>query len=250
MKPWGPLSLEEGQAARLRLGPLTLSIWREPGALRLVEERGQDPLVPNQVLEPLEAPIPQSARRLVLPAEGPLRLLPATADRPVVARPDHPVLLSPGARLTVYVATPLWLQLRQDQTLLLDLPVARPASTWFGPSPMDGELAYASRTSLHTSSGGLLPLLHRAATQIEIRNAASDSLNLQRLVLPVRQLALFEGSDGRPWTGGLRLERVEQDSAVLERVPDASHKPIASPRDPEPPSGLLRAFNAFAPRAL
>jgi hypothetical protein len=249
MLPWGPLELDVGQRVLLCLGPLRLSLQRDPGALRLLVDRQGDPHQSTRRFQPQDRPLPREARRIVLPGDSPLRLVPATADRAVVARPDHEVSLPPGGSLEVFVATPLWLQIWQDKTLLSDLPIARPVSTWFGPTPMDGELAYASTTSLRTQASALLDLAHRAATRVLVRNGASDVLQLERLYLPVRQLAIFAGQDGRPWTEALTLDRVEVDSAVLERVPEVGRAPLAAPRDVPGAPALMRAFNAFVPRS-
>jgi hypothetical protein len=103
----------------------------------------------------------------------------------------------------------LWLQIEVGDDLipLLEIPILRPSDTWFGPTTMEGELCYASRTNarLHLENAPIGP--HHAVTQVSIQNRAGTQLLVEHLKLPVPYLTLFEASDGLLWTQGVTMTR-------------------------------------------
>src|SRR5690606_6338338 len=103
------------------------------------------------------------------------------ADRPVVAAPRKPVELAAGETLTVYVGSPVWIHIEaaDPRRELFEMPLLRPADTWFGPSPRVGEVCYSSRTHyrLRLHEGAHKP--HRAVTSVLVENNASTPLLLE-----------------------------------------------------------------------
>jgi len=92
----------------------------------------------------------------------------------------------------------------------------RPSDTWFGPSPDDGELCYASRTSCRLDLGALSLRPHRALTAVRVKNRASGPLLLERLNLPVVYLPLFCSAGGVLWTRDVTFDYIQgQDYAPL-----------------------------------
>jgi len=137
-----------------------------------------------------------------------LMVSPHLADRTVVARLNQAVLLPPGETVVLYVGSPLWLQFRWREHMLLDLPLARLSDTWFGPNTRSGELCYASETHARLNLNDVGPRPYKAFTQVEIKNLAEDMLKLERINIPVPNLSLFHGDD-RWWTGRVRVTRNE-----------------------------------------
>lgn len=179
--------------------------WIETGYLRasLSDEPGTSPATRP------EGPLPlvgsASYRFLAGTNATPLALVPCLADRPVVSRPQVPALLLPRERITLLVSTVMWIRIASDDRILLELPTTRLSDTWFGPNTLEGELCYAAQTRAR------LELLEaespwRALTPVTIINRGDDNLNLERINLPVLNLALY--GDGRQfWTSALTVGR-------------------------------------------
>ncbi len=153
----------------------------------------------------------------------------------------------------LFVSTPLWLVLRPADggAPLLELPTWRPSDTWFGPSTRHGVLAYASRTRAHLESAAVLQSPVRAITRVTVLNHAPDLLRVERLNLPVPQLALFEDDRGRLWTDSVRVERLDDgtiaDAVIEAGAPSAAPSPVrvAEPRMSPRSGGINRAFGAL-----
>ena len=144
---WGTYTVAPGEVRRWRVGPLTLWIQRLEGEWRVAYLSPDDPeasateaaVVDDRGLDLLDQEHVQ--RFAVAGARGEISLAPALADRPVVARPERPFCLPAGAEAVVYVSSPLWVVLSTAQDVqLMEIPLARPSDTWFGPSTREGEL--------------------------------------------------------------------------------------------------------------
>ena len=172
---------------------------------------------------PFDGEIPEAATvaRHVL-AGGEVSLLPATADRPVVARPEHTLRIPPNSTAQLYIGSPLWLQVRAGDYTALDQPVLRPSDTWFGPSTTEGELCYASRTAARTQrlSG---PTTHaRLFTELTVRNRGKKPLQVDRVSLPMQSLAIYAGTDGRLWTASVAVTWQDDNTLVAVALDTAA----------------------------
>jgi hypothetical protein len=257
MGPWhGQFELSEGSAGRWRIGPLSLWIQRLKGEWRIARETAEDPLdggleleIPAHVDDLLTR---ETVDRFGMSADSrALEVAPATADRSVVARPEKPFYLPGGERVTVFVGSPLWVKISvgSPPVLLLDQPIFRPSDTWFGPTTMEGELCYASRTYLFLNLKSVPRRPHRALTVVTILNRSDTQLNIESLNLPVSRRYLYRGSDGQLWTQDVIFERDRDgDFAALRskklppsRVKDASL--VAGPRHDGEENVVMRAFS-------
>ncbi|MBD3646782.1 MAG: hypothetical protein HUJ31_04865, partial [Pseudomonadales bacterium] len=143
-------------------------------------------------------------REVRFPFAMELEAIQRLATRPVVARPNQPVHLPPGQKTTLYVGTSLWLCLKRGDTTLLDIPVGRLSDTWFGPNTRRGELCFACQTHARLSMDGVAANPWKAITPVTVRNESPDALMLDRINLPVPNLALYRGKD-RYWTSGIKI---------------------------------------------
>jgi hypothetical protein len=187
--------------------------------------------------------------------ESRMALEPALADRPVVSRPENPLHVPSGETVTLYISTPLWMRvaLPESDRVLEEFASHRMSDTWLGPSPVEGELCYATRTSGRLRLESLPYRLHRAVTPLQIKNRAKDTLLLERVQLPVPHLALYREPNAL-WTQAVRMTRSEGSQGADIRVKDGppaeanAAEQIQAPRD-EQKSGLVtssfRAFGAF-----
>lgn len=218
---WGSVSFNDDDAGRWRVGPRTLWIYRSAQAWHLITFESDDPLedtaesnVPTQIEETALSmdELPRDAvvtRYSFQQTDAVCRLHPVLADRAVVVRPDIPLYVLAGERVTLYVSTPLWIRVEvgEPARLLQEIPSFRPSDTWFGPSTREGELCYASKTEGRLRLQDLPRRLHRAITPIHVRNFGSDALHIERVQVPVQYLSLFEGHDHHLWTQSVTLDR-------------------------------------------
>jgi len=238
-----------------QIGPFQLWAAVYPSELRLAYARGEDPLETTLAIER-----PGQCRDVLDEAEvqrfgfrhppNSLELVPAVADRPVVVSPEEPLMLPPGEEITVFVSTPMWVRVVAGDAgpVLLDVPTIRPTDSWFGPSTMEGELCYASRTSARMNLENLPVRPHRAISVVRVKNGSMTDLNIEKMKLPTPQMSVFVTAKGRYWTEGVTLERhgenepaaVRFDQGPPDEAPDATL--AAAPRSPSQRGLLTRAF--------
>jgi len=221
---WGQESFEVDQAGRWRIGPTTLWAFRTRHDWRLLYESSGDPMQHNRhvkvpastdrwrELEEVATTDPTLTVHRHTFRETPdmLTVEPILADRSIVVRPEHPLSVPAAEEVMLYLSTPLWIRLRAGDVILEDLPSHRPSDTWFGPSPREGELCYATRTAGRLTLSKLPMRAHRAVTPLTVRNQAAENFPLERVHVPTPYLALYESDAGAAdhlWTQGLTLTR-------------------------------------------
>lgn len=266
---WGSASLALDQAARWNVGPCTLWLHRTDREWRLAARHADEPMAADSRIT---LPVDPAEWAAVSDPEAPdaadfsitrfgfqetaaaVDVHPLLGDRPFVVRPESTILVAPSERLTLYVSTPLWIQLTlygAASTLSYDLPVLRPSDTWFGPSTREGILCYAARTTGRLRLENLLQRMHRAITPIAVHNQATDTLHIERVQIPVQHLALYASERHVLWTQGIALDRRDDsegaDVRVLDGPPDDAAAPthLAAPRE-EVKTGLaMSTFRAI-----
>ena len=257
---WGQFQLENNQTVNWVIGPLKLAVKRLVSEWLIAYERTEqfDPEMTGWSLDQAAPDINelnyQTMERYVFDqASDTLQIVPALPDRPLITRPITPLYVPANGSSTVYVSSPLWLRLEINEPPieLQDLPVFRPPDTWFGPSTMEGQLCYASRTfaRLNLENVPISPM--RAITRVVINNQDSTKLLVEKLNLPVPYLALFEGGDGRLWTPTVTMvptrdagmATIEVDTAPPKQVQET--KVLSSPRQQSEKSMVIRAFGAL-----
>ncbi len=259
---WGEVRLALGQVARVCAGPSTVHLQRLASEWRLWQAQDEDPYAPVaerarvQPEPPADAP---KGRYSFATSPEVLYVRPALADRPVVVRPEGALAIGGGQTVTLFVSTPAWISLtltdpsdgkarRNGIGVVWEAPTHRPSDTWFGPSTLEGELCYAVRTAGRLSVGELPLRPHRAVTPLTIVNEAPAPLVLDRVQVPLPQLALHVDRDGRLWTDAVRFTReADGDDAALRVVPAKLQggERLAAPRAPANPNVVLKAFSRF-----
>lgn len=247
---WGTLTIPEGEAISLQIGPMALWLRRQDGDLLVGAAQGSDAM--DETLQ-----LASSSTEETLPAgmtlyrfagaRGAVRLTPRFADRAIIARPEQPFWLPPGADVTVYISAPLWGVVSLGGVDVVELPLFRPSDTWFGPSTIAGELCYAVQTALGRRLDTIPLRAHRAITAIQIRNRATDSLAVQRIRLPAGLLGVYADDARGLRTPGVILERNGPTEAVVRLESQSDRvRLLAPPRQADEPS-LLRAITSFLP---
>ncbi len=255
---WGQFQLSEHSVLEWQLGPLTLRCRYLNGEWQIGYQRARednDDQDSDWQRGPSDAPpdaLEHCARYVFNHTNGQLHVMPQLPDRALVSRPRQPFNLIAGEEVLVYVSAPLWLTLDvgEKHQRLDDLAIQRPSDTWFGPSTLEGELCYATRSHCRRSLDELPRRPHRAIIPVLIRNHSDSLLPLERVAIPARSLPLYVAEDQRLWTPSVILERERDGDMAALRIDDKPPTeagrchPLASPRDTSS-SKLFRAFNTL-----
>ena len=254
---WGEYNLEINQTAAWELGPLKLAIQRQVDEWQIASHLlpDVDPDTTDWQYQPTAPDIgtldyADTARYASGETAQTVWLRPFLADRALVSRPTTPLYVPAGETAMIFVRSPLWLRVEVGSELipLLELPILRPSDTWFGPTPMEGELCYASQTHARLNLENLPVGPHHAVTQVTIQNRANSQLLVERLKLPVPYLALFEASDGLLWTQGVTMTRSRDTDMAdfqIERNPPEQAGRVKLVSEPRQSTSIKTAIYAF-----
>jgi hypothetical protein len=221
---WGDYSFLTGQTSCWDIGPLTMFIRRlekEWNVIYKSSEAGENIDSWQYNLHTGTPPDDYEIKRYVFADTADrLTITPLLADRSVVIKPEIPFHVPTGQETTLFVSTPLWLrvQVHEPSVNILDMPIMRPSDTWFGPSTMEGELCYASRTLGRLSLDDFPYLPHRAVTPVTIRNNTDEAFQLERLNLTMTYLSLYCSSDHHLWTEAVTMVREPDTSAASIQI--------------------------------
>lgn len=257
---WGDYSLAVGDVRRWRIGPLDLWIALHRYEWLIYSRQGDDPLdssleIATPVAEaPPRDPSIEVTRVGTAGTHDGVVLEPRLADRTIIVRPRDTFHVVEGSSVELFVSSPLWVAIHarggsnagggDGETKggkLAELPTYRPSDTWFGPSTLQGEAAYAVSTTCRVDVENLPVRPHRAVTPLRVENPGPGELAFQRLAVPVPNLSLFAGQGGRLWTEALQVKRSEEGAGlgeleVVKGAPGAagSSEQISPPRQATP----------------
>jgi hypothetical protein len=147
------------------------------------------------------------SRHLLNQTEEVLSISPALADRSIVARPASKLHILPGEQIELYVSSPLWftVKLPTKSFCFADIPFWRPSDSWFGPSPMVGELCYAKFTDAKVNLSQLEKREYRAITNVLIKNRHDQTLSIERINLPVPFFNIYVDKERQFWTDQIEI---------------------------------------------
>jgi len=251
---WGNFTFHQNEIREWQIGPLRLLIRFLDTEWQIAYER-LDEIDNHWDIKNSEQPpesLDNNARYIFSRMEGNLTITPLLADRPIISRPTTPFNLTAGEETTLYVSSPVWLNIAvnsPDLKPIKEVAIQRPSDTWFGPSTLEGELCYASTTHCRIHLDELPYRPHRAITPVVIRNQADTTLAIERINVPVPFLSLYTDGNGAFWTPRVTLTR-EQDGGLAALVIDGTPPQEAvnavllqKPRMSESANVLIRAFN-------
>jgi hypothetical protein len=253
---WGRFSLGVGERGLWHVGPMRLGLSRHRQELSVDYRENAEPRDARFFECPTTATLDGSAvvRNRYAFAETPevVWVRPALADRAVVVYPENPFHVTAGESITLFCSTPLWIRVEagSSRLALMETAIERPPDTWIGPSTREGELCYATKTAARLDRASVPRHPHRALTELRIRNAASDTLRLERVNLAVPYLSVYAARDGGLWTESIVLERTP--SATIGRlqigqppVPSEAERITPARLTSDPGGILVRAFSAL-----
>lgn len=220
---WGDFSINNNQRMCWQLGERAIVIERLAGEWQIwnveTKEENNEKLSHGDWTSDSDLDNAFLSRHLQQHTSEQINILPALADRPVVARPSSPLRVLPGEHIRLYVSVPLWFQVSTlpSKATLLDIPFWRPSDSWFGPSTREGEICYAKYTDARLQLDALIQRPHRAITPISVTNKHKDALVIERLSVPVPLLALYSDADEKLWTEPVMVTRgADDDKAELD----------------------------------
>ena len=256
---WGEKRVPIGSTSRWRIGPLSLWVHRREGEWRVAREEDDDASD-----APTEIAVPEGddnlwsragVLRYALGAthDDAITLTPRLADRAVVAKPERRLFIPPDTDMSVYVSSPLWVSLSVSGRELASFPVQTPWETWFGPSPREGELCWATRTAcrLRWDDGTYRP--HRALTAVRVQNRAHQAMPFDKIKIPVNLLGLYVAPDGTLWSQDVMLETAADGTLAPLQIQQGPPGTVggltivSDPRDQPTERTLARAIGAWLP---
>jgi hypothetical protein len=249
---WGEYPIAAGARSYWRLGTLECLIERAEVEWTITSSLGVDPLDETVLYEPQTTRTVHgtSARVVCHAATNTLHLEPRLLDRTVVSRPLSTISILPSTTAELYVTTPTRVLLMTGNETLLELPSTTLRSTWIGPNTRIGEVGYATRTTARLNLSYLTVHPTRAVTRVAISNVGKTALKLERVNVPVRQLALYVDATSRLWTSGLRLtvrDGTVEDVQIEPGAPDIAgdSTPFAPALEHLDRSRMRRVFDAL-----
>lgn len=255
---WEPIELAVGEGRRWRLGSVEIAIVRSEA-----EWHTADRLVPDEEIvaedwsvDPIDTLVEDddhAARFASDPEARRVRLLPQVAHRSVVVSPRIPLHVLPNHEAKFYVSSPIWLEISVGPpwTVLHSVPARRLSDTWFGPSTIEGEVAFALKTQARVRLEDLPRQVHRAITPVVVKNRSEELLTVSQLNLPVPYLSLFHTEAGALWTETVVLaQRDETGLAGLDIEPGSPAEAgkatlLSKPRQSADANVLVRAFSSI-----
>lgn len=242
----------------LKIGPLALWMANLPNEWRISWSHSEDPIhetVQDLMIE--DSPSDSSGFGLhrfgFTDKSDSLIISARLSDRSMVVRPDNPLLVPGGEKITFVLSTPLWLRIHDGGRgcFLTEIPTHRPSDTWFGDSPVEGELCYSTRTAARLRIEELPTRHHRAITMVAINNLDRKPLLIDRIKIPMRNLSLYRGEAGWFYTDNLSYDWEGEKDEIkmnLRGKPDLpGHRLVQSsgPRDPLESNLVIRTVRSF-----
>jgi len=244
---WDPLPMGTNKPVTLSYGPCKLYCSRRGNDLLVRETRDEseeeskkDHFSENQYRRyAFEVPVEK------------IQVLPAPPDRPLVVRPRHPLVLSPGSRIDFFVSVPIDLRIRilakSKDAFLERIRTELLSDTWFGDTA-DGVLSYALKSSARREVTELVQRKeNRAICSLHIDNESSIPLKCEKFCLRLQYCGMWEDPTGL-WFSPvyMRYRGAEQLTAIeykQESPANTSHaKKITEPELKETQSLLRRTF--------
>lgn len=256
---WGRFDFELGSSRQWDMAGLELAIARQTQEWHLWSRRATAQSEENDdwqqrdanvLAENAEARFTRYVFRQTAPQ---LELLPRMADRSIVVRPISPLFVPANQETTFLVSTPLWVAGYAEGVVapLFDLPVIVPRDTWFGPTPVRGELCYSTKITGRTTLAQVPPRPFRAVTPVHVRNHGNESLPIERINIPAPFLPVYAAESGRLWTPALTVTRDAHSPSLHVHIDkgiatEAGHVIQLTPaRRGEDEHALIRVFDNF-----
>ncbi|MFP4579367.1 MAG: DUF432 domain-containing protein [Candidatus Sumerlaeia bacterium] len=251
---WNRFPLKVDQWHHMHIGPASLWVIRMADEFRfaLGQDEKEDLLheYDSSAPEPCaDPPADLDMGRWIFPnVPAEVIVSPTMPDRPIVVRPESPLVLSPHSTATFFMLVPLCIELKaglREKTSMCRLPLIKMTNIWFG-TPESGFLCYGLRTWARRRIESFPLTPHRFICPVTIRNQSDTELSFQRMCVRVEHLGLYRGQT-RIWSNMVRLtSKGPQHSSQLDYMETApDFEPILGQMAP-PPKPLKRSIFKFS----
>jgi hypothetical protein len=105
---------------------------------------------------------------------------------------------------------------KTTQILLDDIPTQELSDSWFGPSTLEGELCYASKTRCSPHLKEFSTSSERIISPLLIKNRSKKTLILEKLAVPLPYLSVYTDGVNRLWTEQLIIHRDGDDDPSVK----------------------------------
>lgn len=225
MELWDELKLQDNQAFSWKLAELRLDILKDKNKLHYAvstsDEEEQSPSWHG--FQKAEYDPDLNWKRCIINEKDYLvRILPSMPTRPIVVRPETPLIVLPGSSARFFVSIPVWYSflVGKDQ-IAWEIPSLALSNTWFG-DPLSGVFCYALRSSAKTEY--TLDKLRKniASCSILVENNSLANFEFNRLCIHTEFLNIYQ-SRNTLWTNEIKviLEGENQRSSfeIIETAP-------------------------------
>ena len=242
---WGPVQLSDRRCVQWRVG--SVGLW----ARAFDDEWEIASSYDTSDLNSQDCPEDVAWTRFVTVANDGLFTQPALPDRPVVIRPQSPIVILPGRWGRFYFSVPLWVRFVSQpagrSATMVEIPSQNLSSTWFG-DMATGELCYAIDSRLLRRQPSMDANDAFGRCELEVRNGSRERLQFERISVHVEHMHLFETED-KFWTNQLRV--VFKGADQVSQLTFLPHPPsvageariVCQPRVALEKNILKRSFN-------
>lgn len=167
---------------------------------------------PRSAISPYFAAKTQS---VTIPANGPnedLIFSPVLPEEPLIFSLGAAAVLDPGEHLTTGFLIPLSIRVetasgQSPARGACEIPLFPLIRTWGGTNPLNGELALTPDRAVRIDRWSeFKPRLDVAGLSVTVTNQGSDSVFVDRLMIPCLRLSLFHSPQTGFWCDTLKLE--------------------------------------------
>jgi len=228
---WSVRRIGDDRVTLARLGPLRLWLARAEKEWGWACEHGDN----SEVMDIAQVPDDVLPEKLewtkTLFAEAPreFHLQPAVPDRPVVVKPEQPVLIPDGESGLFFACIPVVVEIilaaGKRKLVLGRVPSRRMSDTWFG-LPVAGEFCYSLPGPARQEAQAIEPFPHLIVCPLEIQNRSGEVLNFEKLCLRPEYMALYCGAV-HLWASRVRIQHEGAYRGTSIRY-------VADPPDQEP----------------
>jgi hypothetical protein len=188
-KIFGKHQIMPGNFTSLRLGESNLWIKREKEGWYILP--AVEPVADSEIPEFNKGEYFQTGK------SNSMVIAPALPIKPLVFKGNN-LFVSPKQKFTFFLKIPITLQLyyskNQPENLLKEIPFKRLSDTWFG-EPDNGESAFALGNEYFLNFDQITTSPMEAICPITILNNTANSMEVQRLILRVENLTLYQNAE-------------------------------------------------------
>ncbi len=206
--------------------PAAVSAPRSVSASRAVglsREQIEQFLAHPQPASAISPHFPAKVNSVTIPAANAnedLIFSPTLPEESLVMSLEAAAVLDPGEKLIIGFQIPLGLRVetvsgQNASREALEIPLVPMIRTWGGTTPLNGELALTTDTPARIERWSQLePRLDVACVSVAVVNRGSDSVFVDRLLIPTSRLSLFHSPQTGFWCDSILLDANASDGGI------------------------------------